>query len=66
VAPQIIKWLLVINTAVFIDGHPQTVASAGGFTESLVTLGHAVVVVATYVVVLMAVAAVWFRSRDVS
>ncbi len=61
--PRLTPWLLSVNTAIFIDGRAQDV---GDRQPILLTPGHATMVVFGYAVILVTVAAAYFRSRDVS
>jgi ABC-2 type transport system permease protein len=63
--PRIARWLLSVNTAVFVDGRAQDISDSSS-RSIVVTPGHATFVVIAYAVILMAVATAFFRSRDVT
>jgi ABC-2 type transport system permease protein len=63
--PRIARWLLSVNTAVFVDGKAQNVSDSSA-RSVVVTPGHATFVVIAYAAILMAVATAFFRSRDVT
>lgn len=63
--PGIARWLLSLNTAIFVDGKPQDVSTTG-LRPEVITLGHASVIIIAYALILMALASVSFRNRDVS
>lgn len=63
--PGIARWLLSVNTVVFVDGKAQNVSDSS--THSVVvTPGHATAVVIAYAAILMAIATAFFRNRDVT
>jgi ABC-2 type transport system permease protein len=60
-SPDLAGWLLGVNAAVFVDGKAQDVSDT-----VVVTVAHATAVVIAYAAILMAVASVSFRGRDVT
>jgi hypothetical protein len=61
--PRITPWLLSVNTVVFVDGRAQDV---GDSHPVHLTPAHSTGVVIAYAVILLAAAAAFFRTRDVS
>ena len=63
--PRIARWLLSVNTVVFVDGKAQNISDSS-FRSIVVTPGHATFIIIAYALILMALAVAFFRNRDVS
>ncbi len=61
--PRFTPWLLGSNTVVFIDGRPGVPATS---TMAVITVGHTLVVISGYTLVLLLAAVASFRVRDIT
>jgi hypothetical protein len=62
-APRFTPWLLGPNAVVFVDGHPGAPSAT---TMTVITVGHALVVIGGYALVLLVAAVASFRARDIA
>jgi ABC-2 type transport system permease protein len=61
--PRFTPWLLGPNAVVFVDGRPGVPSAT---TTTVITVGHALVVIGGYALVLLVVAVASFRARDIA